>query len=323
MFLENNYYPFGLKHKGYNGSVSPLGNDVAQRWKFGGKELNDELNLDWYDVSARNYDPAIGRWMNLDPLAEQMRRHSPYNYAFDNPIYFTDPDGMAPDDFYDQNGKWLGASDKNYIVTNAEDIATIEANTNAGKNTTLSELGGHLEELPSQMVRSKMKDAVDRSNQPTTTSDNPDPNFVPDTAGGFHEEGGVAGLDWEGKETVREAYPGSKGDPNNAGVQASVNLNKGPNNDGSYFEAQLEFHVHPGGTDSVTGRGFNQKPSASVISPSGTLVKGDLSNSGSRREAVLSAGPADKGGQKAYFYQNGKITAEFPLQKLYSIPDPK
>ena len=91
-FFCINYYPFGLTHKGYN--TEKRGR--THKYGYGGKEENQELGLEWLDFSARNYDAALGRWMNIDPLADQMRRHSPYNYAFDNPIYFIDPDGMMP-----------------------------------------------------------------------------------------------------------------------------------------------------------------------------------------------------------------------------------
>ncbi|WP_281921060.1 RHS repeat domain-containing protein [Flavobacterium collinsii] len=85
---ENNYYPFGLKHKGYNDYA-----DNSNKYKYNGKELQDELQLNVYDYGARNYDAALGRWMNMDPHSENYYSLSPYNSFVNNPISFIDPTG--------------------------------------------------------------------------------------------------------------------------------------------------------------------------------------------------------------------------------------
>ncbi len=121
---ENHYYPFGMKHEKYNSDkyeyveiskedggyligIEPLGPQQRRsyQYKYNGKEFQDELELNFYDYGARNYDPAIGRWMNIDSLAEISRRWSPYSYCYNNPIVFVDPDGMQADDWRDKNGK--------------------------------------------------------------------------------------------------------------------------------------------------------------------------------------------------------------------------
>ena len=91
VIASEDYYPFGLSFNSYQRE-----NSVKQDFKYNGKELQDELNLGWLDYGARMYMSDIGRWGVIDPLAELGRRWSPYNYAFDNPIRYLDPDGMWP-----------------------------------------------------------------------------------------------------------------------------------------------------------------------------------------------------------------------------------
>jgi len=91
---ENNYYPFGLKHKGYNGNVSPDGNSLAQKWKFEGQELNEDLGLDVYEWKYRIHDPAIGRFWQVDPLTEDYEWMTTYQFSSNQPIHAPELEGL-------------------------------------------------------------------------------------------------------------------------------------------------------------------------------------------------------------------------------------
>ena len=76
---------------------------LEYKYKYNGKELQEELGLNMYDYGARNYDPTLGRWINIDPLAEANTNKNPYNFCSNNPITRTDPTGMLDDDIYVNN----------------------------------------------------------------------------------------------------------------------------------------------------------------------------------------------------------------------------
>jgi RHS repeat-associated protein len=75
-------------------------NQTVYDYKYNGFEYQDELGLNLYDYGARNYDPAIGRWLSVDPLAEKLPFASPYAYCLNNPVVMVDPDGQYPWPFW-------------------------------------------------------------------------------------------------------------------------------------------------------------------------------------------------------------------------------
>ena len=91
---QNNYYPFGLKHQGYNDIANSCRSEEAEAYKFLNKEYEDSFALNVTETDFRHYDSALGRFNVIDPLSELAYDHTPYRYGFNNPVFFSDPSGL-------------------------------------------------------------------------------------------------------------------------------------------------------------------------------------------------------------------------------------
>lgn len=75
------YYPFGLTMSGISSKALNFGEPKNKEHTFQDQRFDDELGLNWVQFKWRNHDPQIGRFIEIDPLAEKYDYNSTYAFS--------------------------------------------------------------------------------------------------------------------------------------------------------------------------------------------------------------------------------------------------
>ena len=126
---ETHYYAFGMEMEGAWSQTNAA--SEQNRYRYNGIERNDELGLDLAEF--RTYDPSIGRWLQVDPMAEYAPGWTPYRFGFNNPILYSDPFGL-----FETRDEAEAYAEENGIKTGWFRRNKINENTDADGNTTYS-----------------------------------------------------------------------------------------------------------------------------------------------------------------------------------------
>ncbi|WP_288764219.1 RHS repeat-associated core domain-containing protein, partial [uncultured Weeksella sp.] len=81
---------------------------ATYNYKYQGQERQDELGLNWDSFKWRNYDYAIGRFMSIDPLAEDYSYQGPYNFSENRVIDAFELEGLEAVIIADYGNKLKG-----------------------------------------------------------------------------------------------------------------------------------------------------------------------------------------------------------------------
>jgi hypothetical protein len=151
-----------------------------------------------YDYGARNYDPSIGRWMNVDPLAEVQPDKTPYHFCSNNPINRTDPTGMIDG--------WIEEKEGNKSTfTYRGGIDTVQQAKDAGFTNAVGV-------TPAHKVWNESLGYSYNLNSNGTVSDADGNNVISGAFGNMTTEGGTTIRSFGMAETISsEIYPKATG----------------------------------------------------------------------------------------------------------------
>jgi len=104
-------------------------NSAEYRYGFNGKEKDNEGefgSITNYDYGFRIYNPAIGKFLSVDPLTKSYPYYTPYQFAGNKPIQSIDLDGLEEFEVTGQGGE------KGTVAGPYKDEAAAQASVDEG-----------------------------------------------------------------------------------------------------------------------------------------------------------------------------------------------